>query len=161
MLVPGVNGTPVTATPVPTEDFGAYGMPGTPTAVPTLPPCASPGFRTVHRWRPRPPDSLRRTAPPGPLLVRVGAGLRNPVSVVLDQSGDVFIADQGNQRVVKVSPDGHQITIPIHALGYPAQIAYGVDGSLYVADTFNNEIVRIGPTGRQTTPGKALHFPSG
>jgi RHS repeat-associated protein len=48
-----------------------------------------------------------------------GAGqLQNPAGVALDSSGDVWVADQGNQRIAEFSPSG----------GFTLGIGWGVNG---------------------------------
>lgn len=73
--------------------------------------------------------------------------------VAVDQAGNVFIADTGNNRVQKFTPDGAFLT-SWGALGAaqgqfnaPADVAVGPDGSVYVADTGNNRVQRFNTDG--------------
>jgi uncharacterized protein (TIGR03437 family) len=89
-----------------------------------------------------------------------GAQLYLPVGVVVDDAGDIFIADTGNNRIRKVTPDG-----VIHGIAGTSAAAFGGDGgpataaqlngpqgifldgagNLYFADTNNNRIRRLVP----------------
>ncbi len=95
----------------------------------------------------------------------------------VDQQGNLFIADTGNNRIRKVGPDGTISTVAGNGVrgfggdGGPATAAalYGPsgiavdrrDGSLYVADEQNNRIRRVAPDGRISTiagDGRHLFF---
>jgi uncharacterized protein (TIGR03437 family) len=100
-----------------------------------------------------------------------GASLSLPAGVAVDSAGNLYIADQKNDRVRKVSPGG---TITTVAGGFQGTYGYGrfsgdggpatgaslywpegvaVDsaGNLYIADTFNNRIRKVSPNGTITT----------
>ncbi len=81
--------------------------------------------------------------------------LKNPTGVTVDASGDIFIADQGNNVIREVTPDGIISTIagtggagfsgddgvPTEALlSQPQGVFTPGGGILYVADTGNNRI---------------------
>ncbi len=90
------------------------------------------------------------------------AGLSGPFGVAVDGSGDVFIADSGNNRVREVSPtgvittvagdgtagdsgDGGQATAA--ALNFPVGVAVDGSGNLYIVDGLNNVIRKVTPAG--------------
>jgi sugar lactone lactonase YvrE len=96
----------------------------------------------------------------------VDAQLNNPVSLALDPAGNVYIADNLNHRVRKVTPDGKITTIAGIGRGfysgdngpateadlrYPRGLALGGDGSLYIAEAGNDRIRRVDPAGIITT----------
>jgi uncharacterized protein (TIGR03437 family) len=58
------------------------------------------------------------------------AVLNNPKSVAVDASGNLFIADTGNNRVRKVTPDG--IITTVAQISAPARIAVDGLGNLYI-----------------------------
>jgi sugar lactone lactonase YvrE len=57
--------------------------------------------------------------------------LAGPFDVATDRAGNVYIADTGNRRVRKVSPDGTITTVA--ATAQPLALAVGTEGELYVA----------------------------
>jgi sugar lactone lactonase YvrE len=82
------------------------------------------------------------TADPG-TVTETGSGFKSPMSVALDASGDLFIADAGINSVWEV-PEGSKTPIAIgSALNGPAGVAVDGSGNVYIADTGNNRIVEI------------------
>jgi uncharacterized protein (TIGR03437 family) len=93
------------------------------------------------------------------------AALSGPVGLAL-LNGDLYIADQGNQRVRKVAADGSISTVagngqashtgdglpaPGASLNAPAGLAFDAGGNLYIADSNNNRVRRVDPSGVITT----------
>jgi uncharacterized protein (TIGR03437 family) len=92
--------------------------------------------------------------------VATAARLDSPRGVVVDDMGDIFIADTGNHRIRQVTPDGLMHTIAgTGAAGFAGDGASAADallngpqglfldgaGDLYFADTGNNRIRRLVP----------------
>ena len=92
--------------------------------------------------------------------VATEAGLYAPRGVVVDDMGDIFIADTGNHRIRQVTPDGRIHTIAgSGAAGFsgddgaaagallngPQGLFLDGAGDLYFADTGNNRIRRLVP----------------
>ena len=88
----------------------------------------------------------------------VKAQLNGPSGVAVDASGALFIADTGNNRVRRVSPDGTITTVAgsgakgfsgdggkaVDAnLSRPTGVAIGPDGALYIADQGNDRIRKV------------------
>ena len=84
------------------------------------------------------------------------ATLANPTGVAVDALGNLYIADYGNRRVRRVSPDGTIDTVAgnglsgvsgdggpavLAAIGRPIGVAVGPTGTLYVSDS-ENHVVR-------------------
>ena len=73
----------------------------------------------------------------------------------MDASGNLYIADTGNNRIRKVSPNGIITTVAGNGtpaiLNAPTGIAVSASGNLYIADTRNNRILVVDPSGRITT----------
>ena len=88
-----------------------------------------------------------------------------PSGVACDASGNVYVADHGNQIIRKITPGGHVSTLagsagdPGGADGVgatarfsdPAGVACDADGNIYVADAGNHTVRKITPTGVVTT----------
>ena len=92
------------------------------------------------------------------------AGINAPRGVVVDDDGDIFIADTGNNRIRQVTPDGVIHTIAgQNAAGFwgdggpaasaqinaPGGLLLDGAGDLYFADTGNNRVRRLVPRPRR------------
>ena len=80
--------------------------------------------------------------------------------MAVDGSGDVFIADTGNNRVVEVKADGTQTTVG-SGLNDPVGVAVDGTGDVFIADFGNNRVVEVKADGTQTTVGSGLNHPVG
>jgi DNA-binding beta-propeller fold protein YncE len=101
-------------------------------------------------------------------LPTTGAGaLSFPAGIVVDSTGDVFIADTGNNRIVGVNAQGAASALPISGIGAlssPSGLALDGAGNLYIADTGNNRIVKATSSGAGTvisTGSVTLNSPGG
>jgi len=122
-------------------------------------------------------DRVYRVAVNGTLTVIAGTGiagfsgdggpatsaqLSDPRHLAVDRAGNLFIADQFNHRIRKVTPEGVISTVvgrgdpgfsgdggPAAAarLGYPAAVAVDRTGNLFIADTGNHRIRVVTPEG--------------
>ena len=110
-------------------------------------------------------NRIRRVTPAGAIATVAGTGaegfggdggaatsaqLRAPGGVAVDDDGNIFIADSGNNRIRQVTPDGAIQTIAGGddagvALRAPAGLVLDGSGNLYVADTNNNLVRRLVP----------------
>ena len=104
------------------------------------------------------------------------ASLNEPVAMVMDQKGKLYIADQTNNRVRVIDTltgiittvagtgeaeyNGDDIPATEAGLAGPSGLALDVDGNLYIADTFNGRIRKLnGQTGHiQTVVGDGGSF---
>jgi trimeric autotransporter adhesin len=90
------------------------------------------------------------------------APLRNPTGVAVDSASNLFIADSGNNRICKVTPEGIISTVAGNGasgfsgdgglataakLNKPLGVAVDSAGNLYIADTGNNHIRKVTPEG--------------
>ncbi len=104
--------------------------------------------------------------PEGVLRARWGAGegdgaagrgpgeFDHPNALAVNGAGEVYVADTGNDRVVKLSPSGAVLTEwgsrgvgdgQFHA---PSGVATDAAGTVYVVDTENNRVQAFDPYGR-------------
>lgn len=94
------------------------------------------------------------------------AAISLPLGVAMDKAGNLYIADAGNSRVRKVSPDGVISTVAGNGTsGYsgdggpaisaqlrgPAGLAVDAAGNLYIADHLDNRIRRVSADGMIST----------
>lgn len=92
------------------------------------------------------------------------ASFSSPENGVFDKSGNLYVADYGNNEIRKVTSDGSVSTFAgSTTAGYqdgpalqaqfsaPSGLCFDTQGNLYVSDELNNRIRRIDPSGNVTT----------
>ena len=123
-------------------------------------------------------NRIRKIAPEGSVTVLAGgsegfadgagqqASFNTPSGLAIDADGNLYVADTGNNRIRKVTPEGVVTTIagegtsgyvdgPAAQARFNGPIGVAVDqaGNLYVADTYNDRIRKISTDGQVTTIG--------
>ena len=92
------------------------------------------------------------------------ASFHTPSAVAVDEAGNLYVADTGNNRIRKVTPEGVVSTIagdgtrgsrdgPAASAQFdaPVGVAVGRDGSVLVADTYNDRVRVVTPNGEVKT----------
>jgi hypothetical protein len=74
------------------------------------------------------------------------------VEVAVGGSGNVFVADGGNSRVVKFDPFGRQLAV-FTGFAMPAAVAVDRGGNIYVADETALQVTKLAPSGRSWPDG--------
>lgn len=83
-----------------------------------------------------------------------------PIGIAADEAGNIYVGDEGNSSVRKISPDGKVSTLAGNGrfsfsdgvgrnaeFNAPGGIGIDAEGNLYVADYFNNCIRKVSPSG--------------
>lgn len=93
----------------------------------------------------------------------VSASFSFPWGIAVDSSGNVFVAEQNNSRIRKISPSALVSTFVGSGFGYidasgtsakvanPTGMTMASDGTIYLADTGNNRIRKITSGGSVST----------
>ncbi len=89
------------------------------------------------------------------------AQLNGPSSVTVDAGGNLYIADTGNARVRKVTPDGKIAAATKLGLVSPVYVIAGASGKLYIADAGAGSIMTAGSNGVPATLLSGLISPRG
>ncbi|MCG2612277.1 T9SS type A sorting domain-containing protein [Flavobacterium sp. SM15] len=92
------------------------------------------------------------------------ATFRYPDGAVVDSHGNIFITDQGNSKIRKITPEGMVSTFAGTGVGgfqdgdaanaqfyYPAAMDIDSNDVIYIADWYNNKIRKITPEGIVST----------
>ena len=121
-------------------------------------------------------NAIRKITPDGVVSTLAGSGVdgdadgqgtnaqfSGPQGVAVDASGNVLVADSGNSKIRKISPNGNVTTVAGSTAGYndalgttaqflvPRGIAVSANGDIYVCDSSNFVVRRISPDGNVTT----------
>ncbi|HEY6802794.1 MAG TPA: hypothetical protein VI306_04365 [Pyrinomonadaceae bacterium] len=111
-------------------------------------------------------NRIRKLTPDGKLVTFAGGdnSLNSPSGLALDQGGNLYVADTGNNRIQKITPAGVVSTVAgTGKAGYadgaassaefdgPIGIALNAQGNIFVADTYNDRIRKISTDGQVTT----------
>jgi hypothetical protein len=103
------------------------------------------------------------------------AQFNTPIGVAFGAGGALYVADQGNQRIRKVTPEGQVTTVagdgtaawvdhsnPLLARFYNPPGLFAIpNGPLLIADSYNGRIRRFGPTGVGTLAGSGTGSANG
>ncbi|MGA9667838.1 MAG: choice-of-anchor D domain-containing protein, partial [Terracidiphilus sp.] len=95
------------------------------------------------------------------------ATLSYPFGIAADGAGNIYVADTGNNRIVRETLGQGpytQSTVPTSPLSGPEGVAVDASGTLYIADTGNNRVLmeQFSSLGyvESVVPTSALYYPS-
>ena len=80
-------------------------------------------------------------------------GLGAPVGLAFSPGGDLYVADAGGRRVLRVAPDGTISQVGARFEERPFGLAFGPGGELFVATQRDGKVFRIDPRGGRTDFG--------
>ena len=129
--------------------------------------------RSNHRIRKIDPEGIISTVAGlgvpgfgGDFGLAINAVLKFPFGIALDRHGNLYIADRGNNRIRKVTPDGIITTLAgdsMHSFGgdygpatysnlaYPTDVVVDDKDNVYISDRNNNRVRKIDAQGVITT----------
>ena len=112
-------------------------------------------------------NSVRRVSPDGTVTTLAGAngaGLRDgpgdeaqfkwPRGIAVHADGSLYVADYGNDRIRKVSPDGSVTTVDFPGgfeVRRPQAVAFDDDGNLLIAESSPGRLYRVSADGETST----------
>jgi serine/threonine protein kinase, bacterial len=97
-----------------------------------------------------PNGSSQPSTPGHPGQIVLPFTLGDPDGVAVDSAGSVYVADSGNNRVMKLAAGSQDPTVlPFTGLNRPAGLAVDGNRALYVSDQHNNRVLKL-PAGADT-----------
>lgn len=124
-------------------------------------------------------DRIRMISPDGQVSTVAGAGTpgyadgdRNnslfdtPCGVIATADGSLIVADTGNDRLRKITPDGNVSTLPVNINGEeisnPIGLALTHDNFLYVTELDRSRVIQLAPDGTaRVIAGRGSGFTNG
>jgi DNA-binding beta-propeller fold protein YncE len=105
-------------------------------------------------------DRIRKITPDGQVSTIAGQGSpgyadgdRNtalfdtPSGIAVADDNSLIVADTGNDRLRKISPEGNVTTLPVADLSSPIGLAITHDNFLYVTELDRSRVVQVAPDG--------------
>lgn len=77
-------------------------------------------------------------------------GLQQPTGLAFDSGGNLYVANQGANTIIKFAPNGSSSLFATSGLNQPYGLAFDVDGNLYAANAGSSTIQKFAPNGTST-----------
>ena len=119
-------------------------------------------------------DRIRLITPDGQVSTVAGKGtpgyadggrdtalFDTPSGIVVASDNSLIVADTGNDRLRKISPDGNVTTVPVTELSSPLGLALTHDNFLYVTELDQARVVQIAPDGTTRVIAGDFNHPTG
>ncbi|WAJ47090.1 serine/threonine-protein kinase PknD [Mycobacterium sp. Aquia_216] len=110
------------------------------------------------------PHAEHHDPPYGPQITLPFTGLNHPADVEVDSRGNIYVADDINNRVLRLTAGATAPSeLPFNGLNDPEGVAVDGAGNVYVTDTNNNRVLKLemGSTTPIVLPFTGLHRPEG
>ena len=79
------------------------------------------------------------------MQIALFAGLNKPAGLAVDSSGNLYIADTGNDQVLKLAAGAAAPTPLVTGLNSPTDVVVDNAGNLYITDSGNNRVLMLPP----------------
>ncbi len=108
-----------------------------------------------------PNGKVYRVSIDGKTRTLLASGFVRPVEAINDSAGNIYVADEYGNEVVRIAPNGTQTRL-VHLLD-PDDLAFDRDGTLLVTALGDNNLYRLDPTTGHVlaTIATDLHEPQG
>jgi tripartite motif-containing protein 71 len=88
--------------------------------------------------------------PPPPTPTQIFSGNLGPRGVTLDAQGNVYVADEGANEVVKLSPSGSVLgRFGRSFLNTPVKLRLDAQGNIWVTEHLANRVAKLSPSGER------------
>lgn len=104
--------------------------------------------------------SIQEFGSSGTGTVFASLGLNVPLGLAFDTSGDLFVANHGNNTIEKFNSSGMGMVFANSGMDAPWGLAFDSKGNLYVGSYYGNDIEEFDPSGNGTVFANSVFGPS-
>jgi sugar lactone lactonase YvrE len=108
-------------------------------------------------------NSVLTISPTGTVHTFAASGMNNPIDVVFDASGNVYVSNFVSNTIEKFSPSGQDLGAFAHTgpSSGPGGMAFDAHGNLYVSYFSANQVEKFTPGGQGSVFASGLSVPNG